>query len=354
MQLFRGGSASWHGTAGVAPGRSRSGALAAGTYSITARHGRGRQRQRRLGCADHHVDTTGPAASVPDLVAASDSGSSSTDNVTNVTTPTFTGTAEANSTVVLLEGRPCWDDHGGWKWRPGHHQPVRPTARSITARATDAAGNISADLRRPDRHHRHHRRRPCRSAPRPPRSPRAAQSPTRVTYYGRPLQLQHPVGRRRHAEPDRHRATPRSPFPGPAQRHGDAVGHHRRRHPGDLPGRRHRHGHRRQQRRGGGPSATFAVDDTPPAAPRSAGHNGRRGHRHLRHGRPHQGHHPDVHRRGGGRQRRDDPGGRVARGSATATGGSYTSPPPPWPPARTPSRRRPRTPPATSRPPPPP
>ena len=42
--------------------------------------------------------------STPDLVAASDSGLSSTDNITKVTTPTFTGTAEAGSTVTLYDG----------------------------------------------------------------------------------------------------------------------------------------------------------------------------------------------------------------------------------------------------------
>jgi hypothetical protein len=44
-----------------------------------------------------------PAApSQPDMTAATDSGSSNTDNVTNDNTPTFTGTAAANSTVTIL------------------------------------------------------------------------------------------------------------------------------------------------------------------------------------------------------------------------------------------------------------
>src|SRR5260370_40575215 len=48
-------------------------------------------------------DTTAPnAPTVPDLIAASDSGTSSTDNITNVTTPTFSGTAEAGSTVTIF------------------------------------------------------------------------------------------------------------------------------------------------------------------------------------------------------------------------------------------------------------
>jgi len=45
-----------------------------------------------------------PAPSTPNLTAASDSGVSSTDNITKVTTPTFTGTAEADATVKILAG----------------------------------------------------------------------------------------------------------------------------------------------------------------------------------------------------------------------------------------------------------
>ena len=48
------------------------------------------------------VYTINPGVTTPDLVAASDSGKSSTDNITNLTTLTFTGAAQANSTVTLL------------------------------------------------------------------------------------------------------------------------------------------------------------------------------------------------------------------------------------------------------------
>jgi hypothetical protein len=49
--------------------------------------------------------TTAPLApSTPDLIAASDDGTSSTDNITSITKPTFTGTAEAGSTVTLFDG----------------------------------------------------------------------------------------------------------------------------------------------------------------------------------------------------------------------------------------------------------
>ncbi|MFW5882197.1 MAG: Ig-like domain-containing protein, partial [Planctomycetota bacterium] len=51
------------------------------------------------------IDNTPPAApSTPDLAAGSDSGDSDTDNLTNVTTPEFTGTAEANATIDLFAG----------------------------------------------------------------------------------------------------------------------------------------------------------------------------------------------------------------------------------------------------------
>ena len=50
------------------------------------------------------IDTAAPSASsVPDLLAADDSGISSTDNITKVTTPRFSGTAETGATVTLLD-----------------------------------------------------------------------------------------------------------------------------------------------------------------------------------------------------------------------------------------------------------
>jgi hypothetical protein len=92
------------------------------------------------------VDNTAPnAPSTPDLDAASDTGSSSTDNVTRNTTLTFSGTAEAGSTVNLfVDGtqRASGVATGG-----AYSIAVSGVAagtRSVTATATDAAGNISA------------------------------------------------------------------------------------------------------------------------------------------------------------------------------------------------------------------
>jgi hypothetical protein len=51
------------------------------------------------------IDTTAPAIpSAPRLLATSDSGVSSADQVTNIATPTPRGTGEAGSTVSLFDG----------------------------------------------------------------------------------------------------------------------------------------------------------------------------------------------------------------------------------------------------------
>ena len=48
------------------------------------------------------IDTTAPdAPTAVDMIVASDTGDSTTDNITKVTTPTFTGKAEIGTTVTL-------------------------------------------------------------------------------------------------------------------------------------------------------------------------------------------------------------------------------------------------------------
>ncbi|HEY9237187.1 MAG TPA: DUF4347 domain-containing protein [Phenylobacterium sp.] len=95
------------------------------------------------------VDALAPAApSAPDLTAGSDTGASSTDNITNDTTPTFTGTAEANSTVTLYDtdgttvlGTTTADGSGVWSIT---NSTLSAGAHTLTAKAADAAGNVSA------------------------------------------------------------------------------------------------------------------------------------------------------------------------------------------------------------------
>jgi hypothetical protein len=94
------------------------------------------------------VDTTAPTApSAPDMTSASDSGTSSGDNITSNNTPVFTGTAEANSTVKLYDtngttllGTATADGSGNWSitsstLSEGNH--------TLTVKATDTAGNTS-------------------------------------------------------------------------------------------------------------------------------------------------------------------------------------------------------------------
>ena len=90
------------------------------------------------------IDRTAPdRPSRPDLAAGSDAGRFDNDNVTNITTPVFTGTAEAGSAISLLVGSTVIgsgtaDGTGAWS--------IMTTALSegkhaVQARATDAAGN---------------------------------------------------------------------------------------------------------------------------------------------------------------------------------------------------------------------
>jgi hypothetical protein len=95
------------------------------------------------------IDTVAAAPSAPVLTAASDSGSSSTDTITNVTTPTVNGSgAEAGATVTLYDtngttvlGTAVADVAGRWSITSS---PLAPGVHSLMATQTDLAGNTSA------------------------------------------------------------------------------------------------------------------------------------------------------------------------------------------------------------------
>lgn len=93
------------------------------------------------------IDTTTPSApSTPDLAASSDYGVSDNDDITNDMTPTFTGTAETNSTVALYSsatriGAATADESGNWS---STSAILTSGSHTITATATDGAGNVSA------------------------------------------------------------------------------------------------------------------------------------------------------------------------------------------------------------------
>src|SRR4029079_1388018 len=94
------------------------------------------------------IDTTVAAPSAPDLIAGSDSGTSSTDNITNNTTPTLTGSsAEVGATVTLYDtngstvlGTAVADGSGNWSITSA---TLSEGSHSLTAKQTDLAGNVS-------------------------------------------------------------------------------------------------------------------------------------------------------------------------------------------------------------------
>ena len=164
------------------------------------------------------LDQVSPAAPAsPDLVVASDSGVSSTDNITNAVNPTFTGTAEIGSTITLFDGTTqvgigITTVNGDWF---ATTSTLVDGTHSITAKATDVAGNVSSP------------RQPCRSPstaqPRGPVCPGSAGGVgQRHVQHG-----QHHQG----DQADIHRH-------GRGRQHGDPV----RRHDSD----RHRHCHGRR------------------------------------------------------------------------------------------------------------
>ncbi len=90
------------------------------------------------------IDTIAPDAPSLDLATASDSGSSDTDNVTKDNTPTFSGVAEDGSTVKIYDGANLLGTvtagSTGWSFTAA---ALADGTHSITATATDAAGNVS-------------------------------------------------------------------------------------------------------------------------------------------------------------------------------------------------------------------
>ena len=83
-----------------------------------------------------------PICSVPDLAPGSDRGSSSSDNVTNDRTPTFTGTAEVNSTVEVRSdlagslGTAVAGGVGDWTFAVPSGRALVDGTHTISARAT--------------------------------------------------------------------------------------------------------------------------------------------------------------------------------------------------------------------------
>ena len=90
------------------------------------------------------IDTTAPVA--PSIASFSTDSGTVGDHITNDNTLTLTGTAEANSTVKVYDGATLLGSAPPTAAGPGATPPRALTngAHSLTATATDAAGNTSA------------------------------------------------------------------------------------------------------------------------------------------------------------------------------------------------------------------
>lgn len=93
------------------------------------------------------IDTNPPnPPGTPDLLFSSDSGLSSSDNITQNTTPSFQVFAEVGSRLELLvNGLPVASDTvPSWGWLTLDSSALTDGTWPVTARATDVAGNVSA------------------------------------------------------------------------------------------------------------------------------------------------------------------------------------------------------------------
>ncbi|HYD69490.1 Ig-like domain-containing protein [Azospirillum sp.] len=93
------------------------------------------------------IDATAPnAPAVQGLTTASDTGTAG-DNRTKATTPALSGTAEANSVVILYDGGTTAvgtaTANGSGQWTITAGASMADGAHTLTATATDAAGNTS-------------------------------------------------------------------------------------------------------------------------------------------------------------------------------------------------------------------
>jgi len=144
VELLRDGTSVANATAvGTSIQLTDPGALA-GPHTYKARQTVGITLSPDSDGLDVTIDTSTAQPSTPDLITADDSNINN-DNVTSKTTPTFTGTAEANSSVQLfatgvLKGSGAADNAGAWSITSS---ALADGPYNITVVATDLAGNVS-------------------------------------------------------------------------------------------------------------------------------------------------------------------------------------------------------------------
>ncbi|WP_462173742.1 tandem-95 repeat protein [Pseudoalteromonas xiamenensis] len=124
-------------------------ALSAGSYIVCIQTNDGDTTFQKSFTITVNDNVAPSAPSTPDLDAASDIGTSSTDNITNDTTPTFSGTAEAGATVELYSslagasaiGSATVSGSGNWQITSS---TLSEGTHTITAKAKDSSNNVSS------------------------------------------------------------------------------------------------------------------------------------------------------------------------------------------------------------------
>lgn len=118
--------------------------LSAGTNAITAIQDSGTAESTASTALNIVVDTTGPTLAAPDLLAASDSGSSNTDNITNASTQQIGGSATTGDVVSVLVGGVTAGiaTAAGGSW--SYSLSLTAGSYAVTVSATDTAGNAGA------------------------------------------------------------------------------------------------------------------------------------------------------------------------------------------------------------------
>ena len=141
----------------AAPGAITTAALANGAHSLTATatDAAGNTSAALDARSRVTIDTAAPAA--PAIASFSTDSGAVGDGITNDNTLTLTGTAEANSTVKVYDGATLLgtataNGSGAWSYTTA---ALADGAHSLTATATDAAGNTSAASTRARRHDRY-------------------------------------------------------------------------------------------------------------------------------------------------------------------------------------------------------
>ncbi|MBL9154904.1 MAG: hypothetical protein JNK37_20655, partial [Verrucomicrobiales bacterium] len=110
-----------------------------GVHNFTVRQGTSPDSEPLVVTIDY---TPPPSPNAPDLLAGSDSGISNTDNLTNVTTPSFTITSQAGNRLELLADSTVVASLISTGTNTLASTALTDGVRNITARCVDPAGNI--------------------------------------------------------------------------------------------------------------------------------------------------------------------------------------------------------------------